>query len=136
SPYHVRGGSPDSVTRLYRSGPANGSPVAFQARVVTQFANGGSEEPPFSTPFPNVDVLDPLINRTVLFTLDQIDNTGRGYLQVRAVDGDRTGDIRIGDVTRDVADFEHQVPVNPLRSKIFTFYSNFNPGMLLESPAP
>jgi hypothetical protein len=55
SPYNVRGGSPDSVSRLYRSGPANGSPVAFQARVVTVFAQGGAEEPPFSTPFPNLD---------------------------------------------------------------------------------
>jgi hypothetical protein len=132
SPYKVRGGSPDSVTRLYRSGPANGSPVAFTARVVTLFANGGAEEPPFSTPFPNVDPLDPLVNRIVLFTLDQIDNTGRAYLQARAVDGDRTADIRIGDVTRDAAQFE--LTGNVLRSKIFTFYTNFNPGLLIESP--
>ncbi len=134
SPYRVRGGSPDSVSRLYRSGPPNGSPVAFQARLVTQFANGGAEEPPFSTPFPNVDPLDPLVNRTVLFTLDQVDNTGKAYLQVRAVDGDRTSDNRIGDVTRDAALFE--ATGNVLRSKIFTFFTNFQPGMLLESPTP
>lgn len=136
SPYQVRGGSPDSVSRLYRSGPANGSPVAFQARVVTQFANGGAEEPPFSTPFPNVNPLDPLVNRTVLFTLDQVDNTGKAFMQVRAVDGDRTSDNRIGDATRDAARFEAEDPDNPLRSKIFTFFTNFQPGMLLESPTP
>ncbi len=132
SPYSVRGGDPDSASRLYRSGPANGSPVAFQARVVTQFANGGAEEPPFSTAFPNVDVLDPLNNRSVLFTVDQVDNTGRSYMQVRAVDGDRTSDIRIGDVVRDAAQFERDG--NPLRSKIFTFYTNFKPGLQLISP--
>ncbi|MEP7029009.1 MAG: hypothetical protein ABI960_10475 [Candidatus Eisenbacteria bacterium] len=134
SPYSVRGGNPDSVSRLYRSGPANGSPVAFQARVVTQFANGGAEEPPFSTAFPNVDVLDPLNNQAVLFTVDQVDNTGRSYLQARAVDGDRTGDNRIGDVVRDAARFE--LEGNPLRSKIFTFYTNFKPGLQLFSPTP
>ena len=134
SPYALRGGSPDSVARLYRTGPANGSPVAFQARLVTQFAQGGSEEPPFTTPFPNLDPLDPLVNRTVLFIVDEIDGTGRAYLQMRAVDGDRTSDIRIGDVVRDAADFDNTG--NPLRSKIFTFYTNFQPGMQLLDPAP
>jgi hypothetical protein len=134
SPYRVRGGSPDSVSRLYRSGPANGSPVAFQARIVTVFAQGGSEEPPFTTPFPNVDPLDPLVNRTVLFTVDEVDGTGRAYLQMRAVDGDRTGDIRIGDVVRDTDTFDKTG--SPLRSKIFTFYTNFQPGLQLLDPAP
>lgn len=134
SPYRVRGGDPDSASRLYRSGPANGSPVAFVGRVVTKFAGGGSEEPPFSTPFPNVDPLDPLVNRTVLFTVDEVDNSGRGYMQIRAVDGDRTSDIRIGDVVNDALFFE--ATNNPLRSKIFTFYSNFQPGMMLISPTP
>jgi hypothetical protein len=134
SPYNVRGGDPDSASRLYRSGPPNGSPVAFVARVVTVFAQGGAEEPPFSTPFPNVDPLDPLVNRTVLFTEESVDGTGRGYLQVRAVDGDRTSDIRIGNVTQDVIDFERTG--NPLRSKVFTFYTNFNPGLALIDPTP
>ena len=134
SPYNVRGGDPDSVSRLYRSGPANGSPVAFQARLVSVFPQGGSEEPPFSTPFPNVDPLDPLVNRTVLFTVDQVDNTGRAYLQFRAVDGDRTGDIRIGDVVRDTERFD--ITGDVLRSKIFTFYTNFQPGIQLLDPAP
>jgi len=134
SPYKVRGGSPDSLSRVYRSGPANGSAVAFQARLVTQFANGGAEEPPFSTAFPNVDPLDPLNNPTVLYTVDQIEATGKAYLQFRAVDGDRTSDIRIGDVGRDAAIFE--LTGNPLRSKIFTFFTNFRPGMLLLSPTP
>jgi hypothetical protein len=134
SPYKVRGGDPDSIPRLYRSGPANGSPVAFQARLVTVFAQGGAEEPPFSTPFPNLDVLDPLNNPVVLYTLDEIDGTGRAYLQMRAVDGDRTSDIRIGNVTGDAALFEQTG--NPLRSKIFTFYTNFQPGMLLIQPLP
>ena len=134
SPYNVRGGSPDSLSRVYRSGPANGSAVAFQARVVTQFANGGAEEPPFSTAFPNVDPLDPLNNPTVLYTVDQVDGTGKAYMQFRAVDGDRTGDIRIGDVASNAALFE--LTGNPLRSKIFTFFTNFRPGMLLLSPTP
>ena len=134
SPYEVRGGSPDSVSRVYRSGPANGSPVAFQARLVTQFANGGAEEPPFTTPFPNLDPLDPLNNRTILYQVENIDQTGKGFLQMRAVDGDRTSDIRIGDVARDAAVFE--LTGNPLRSKIFTFFTNFRPGMLLISPTP
>jgi hypothetical protein len=133
SPYNVRGGDPDSISRIYQSGPPNGSPVAFQARLVTVFAQGGAEEPPFSTPFPNVDPLDPLVNRTILYTNESIDGTGRAYLQVRAVDGDRTSDIRVGDVVRDAADFE--ATNNPLRSKIFTFYTNFNPGLIVESPA-
>jgi hypothetical protein len=135
SPYAVRGGTPDNDTALvYRSGPANGSPVAFQARVVTQFANGGAEEPPFSTPFPNIDVLDPLNNFYILYQVENIDQTGKVFLQFRAVDGDRTSDIRIGDVARDAAVFE--LTGNPLRSKIFTFFTNFRPGMLLISPTP
>jgi hypothetical protein len=133
SPYRVRGGDPDSMSRIYQSGPANGSPVAFQARLVTVFSQGGSEEPPFSTPFPNVDPLDPLVNRTVLFTSEYVDGTGKSYLQFRAVDGDRVGDIRIGDVIRDAESFE--LTGNPLRSKIFTIYTNYQPGMMVESPA-
>ena len=134
SPYDVRGGSPDSIARVFQSGPANGSPVAFQARLVTALATGGEISPPFSTPFPNLDPLDPLNNRAILFTVDQINDTGRAYLQSRAVDGDRTSDIRIGDVTRDALAFE--LTGNPLRSKIFTVYTNFRPGMLLASPTP
>ena len=134
SPYDVRGGSPDSASRVFQSGPANGSAVAFQARVVTQFANGGAEEPPFSTAFPNMDPLDVLSNRAVLFTVDAVDATGKAFMQMRAVDGDRTSDIRIGDVARDALEFE--LTGNPLRSKIFTYQTNFRPGMLLISPTP
>jgi hypothetical protein len=130
----VPGGSPDSVARVFRSGPPNGSPVAFQSRLFTETAIGGAEETPFTTPFPNVDPLDPLNNRIVLLTIDEIDATGRAYLQVRAIDGDRTQDLRIGEPARDAARFE--LEGNPLRSKIFTFFTNFRPGMLLFSPTP
>ena len=134
SPYALKGGSPDSASRVFRSGPPNGSPVSFQARTFTETAIGGAEESPFTTPFPNVDPLDPLNNKIVLLTIDQINATGHSYLQVRAVDGDRTQDLRIGEVSRDALLFEQTG--NLLRSKIFTFNANFRPGMLLFSPTP
>jgi hypothetical protein len=132
SPYAVRGGSPDNPARLLQTGPPNGSPVAFQARIETQFANGGSEEPPFSTPFPNIDPLDPLNNSDVLFNVDQITGTGRAFVQMRAVDGDRVSDIRIGDIMREADSLAAHN--DPLRSKIFTFQTNYNPGVQIFSP--
>lgn len=129
SPYTIKG---QAVGRVFESGPPNGSPSTFRARVVTLFPNGGSELPPPSTPFPNFDVLDPLRNEAVIYTLDQITTTGRGYMQVFAVDGDRSADQRTGDPIRDVAEWDANG--NVLRSKILTFYTNFNPGLLVASP--
>jgi hypothetical protein len=130
SPYKLPGGgSPDSG-RVYQAGPANGSPIGFQARIQYALANGGGIDNPFSTEFPNIDPTDALFNNSVLFTVSQIDQTGRAYLQFRAVDGDHANDGRIGD-GRAV-----ESSLSPaLRSKLFTFYSNFNPGLLVISPA-
>jgi hypothetical protein len=131
SPYRLPGGNPDSA-RVYQAGPANGSPTGFQARVAYVFPNGGGLDNPFSTPFPNIDPFDALFNHSVLFTVDQINQTGDAYIQFRAVDGDRSSDNRIGQV---VAVYESASTSAALRSKIFKFYTNFNPGLLLVSPA-
>ena len=131
SPYNVRGGSPTSEYPVLRSGPQNGSPVAFQARLAIRPALGGAIQPPFTTPFPNVDPLDPLNNNAVLFQVERVEAAGDGLLQVRAVDGDRTSDIRIGDP------FQTNPPLPPaLRSKLLIFPINFNPGLAEISPAP
>ncbi len=131
SPYNVRGGSPTSAYPLLRSGPQNGSPVAFQGRLAIRPAGGGAIQPPFTTPFPNVDPLDPLNNDAVLFQVERIEAAGDGLLQVRAVDGDRTSDIRIGDP------FQSNPPLSPaLRSKLMIIPINFNPGLADISPAP
>ncbi len=132
SPYTIKG---TAVGRVFESGPPNGSPSTFRARVVAEFPNGSAEVPPLSTPFPNFDVLDPLRNEAILFVADQITNTGRGYLQALAVDGDRTGDTRTTEPIRDVLIWEAEGN-DALRSKILTFYANFQPGLLVFSPLP
>ncbi len=131
SPYTVRGGSETSEYPVLRSGPQNGSPVAFQARLAIKPAAGGAIQPPFTTPFPNVDPLDPLNNNAILFQVERVEAAGDGYLQVRAVDGDRTSDIRIGDP------LQTNPPLSTaLRSKLMIFPINFNPGLADISPAP
>ncbi len=132
SPYVIKGAQ---AGRVFQSGPPNGSPSTFRAHVVTLFPDGGSEAPPLSTPFPNFDFLDPGRNEAVLFTLDQITATGRGYLQALAVDGDRTLDGRTNDPIRNVAEWEAEGN-DAMRSKILTFYTNFNPGLLVPDPRP
>ncbi len=131
SPYAVRGGTPDNKYPVLRSGPQNGSPVAFQARMALETAEGGAVQPPFTTPFPNVDPLDPLNNNAVLFQIERVEASGRGFLQVRAVDGDRTSDTRIGDPLR-----EEPTLTPAMRSKLLVFPINFNPGLADISPAP
>jgi hypothetical protein len=130
SPYAVGGGSPTDTARVYRTGPPNGSPVAFQARIVNKFASGGQDNPPFVTPFPNKNFLDPSNNPVVLY-MGQVSSTGRSYLQARAVDGDRTPDIRIG---LPIAFVDGAGDAHPLRNKVLTFFTNFRPGLLIFSP--
>jgi len=129
SPYRIPGGSPDSA-RIFQSGPANGSPTGFQARIQYALANGGGLDNPFSTPFPNVDPFDALYNKSILYTVDQIDATGQGFLQFRAVDGDRASDLRIGDARGTY------LTLSPaLRSKVFRFVTNFSPELQVFSPS-
>lgn len=129
SPYAVRGGSPDHESPVLRSGPQNGSPVAFVARLY-RIGRGGAVEPGFSTPFPNFDQLDAFRNESVLFQVEKVE-TGIGYLQAKAVDGNRTSDDRIGNPF--LADTLATTPP-ALRSKFLKFYINFRPGLLTISP--
>jgi hypothetical protein len=130
SPYAVRGGTPDHESPVLRSGPQNGSPVAFQARLNRVKVVGGAVTPSFTTPFPNVDVLDPFENDAILFQVERVE-TGIGYMQVKAVDGNRTSDDRIGDPIRSDAELPAD---SPLRSKFLKFFVNFNPGLMTVSP--
>jgi hypothetical protein len=129
SPYNVRGGTPDNVFPVLRSGPLNGSPVSFQARLAFQSLTGGAIQQPFTTPFPNVDVLDPFGNPTVLFHVERVEAVGRGFVQIRAVDGNRTSDGRIGDP---VLETDHLSTA--MRSKVLTFFINHRPGLVTVSP--
>jgi hypothetical protein len=52
SPYRVRGGDPDSVSRLYRSGPAKAPRSPSRRGLVTCVRAGRIRGAPFSTPFP------------------------------------------------------------------------------------
>jgi hypothetical protein len=130
SPYAVRGGTPDHPSPVLRSGPLNGSPVAFQARFNLISVSGSPVQPSFSTPFPNVDVLDAFENKAILYQVERVES-GVALLQVKAVDGNRTSDDRIGDVFR--ADVELP-PGDPLRSKYLKFPINFKPGLMTISP--
>lgn len=129
SPYAVRGGTPDNPFPVLRSGPLNGSPVAFQARVAYKTLTGGAIQNPFTTPFPNVDVLDPFGNPTVLFHVEAVEQVGTGFVQIKAVDGNRTADDRIGDPVNETAGLSEA-----MRSKITTFPINFRPGLMTISP--
>jgi len=131
SPYAALGGSPDNPFPVLRTGPQNGSPVAFQARTSYRGAQGNTIENPFTTPFPNINPLDPNNNISVLFQVERVEGAGIVYLQSRAVDGDRTSDNRIGQPLNE----EPTMPA-ALRSKLLTFPVNFKPGLAEISPAP
>ncbi len=130
SPYTVRGGTPGNPFPVLRTGPQNGSPTSFLARLAYQTTTG-AVQPPFSTPFPNVDVLDPFSNPVVLFRVERVEAVGTGFLQARAVDGNLTSDSRIGDPLTETAGLPPA-----LRSKILTFPINFRPGLAFVSPMP
>src|SRR5688572_8921427 len=130
SPYFVKGGSPTHESPVLRNGPQNGSPSTFQARLNFVKAVGGAVTPSFTTPFPNYDVLDAFENRAILFQVERV-QTGTAYMQVKAVDGNRTSDDRIGDPIRS----DSELALNdPLRSKFLRFFVNFNPGLMTISP--
>ena len=130
SPYAVLGGSPASPFPVLRSGPQNGSPVAFRASMSLERATGGSVAGLIVTPFPNFDPLDSFKNEAVLFQIERVEGAGRGFLRVLAVDGDRTSDNRIGDPIRE------EPSMSPaLRSKLLVFPLNFNPGLAAITPA-
>jgi hypothetical protein len=130
SPYAVRGGTPTSPFPVQRTSPQNGSPTSFVARLAFQTTTGANQ-PPFSTPFPNFDLLDSFNNPVVLFRNDRVDVAGVGFLQARAVDGNLTSDIRIGDPLRETPDLSEA-----MRSKVLTFPINFRPGVAYVSPLP
>ena len=136
SPYGVPGGSPSDPERIFRTSGPNGSPVTFQARIEDEYANGGRNAGPFSTPFPNKDPRDPFNNNT-RFYVGSAGGTGRTFVYGRAVDGDRTNDGRIGDaILYTLAYDDGGTPFGgrALRSRILTFYSNYAP--YLEIPSP
>ncbi len=130
SPYAVLGGTPTNEFPVLRSGPQNGSPVAFRALVSLEKATGGAVAGLVATPFPNFDPLDPLKNEAVLYQVERMEGAGRGFLLPRAVDGDRTVDSRISDPIRDEPNLSLA-----LRSKLLVFPLNFNPGLAAISPA-
>ena len=137
SPYNVRGGTPDNVFPVLRSGPLNGSPVAFQARLAFKSLTGGAIQQPFTTPFPNIDVLDPFGNPTILFHVERVEAVGTGYAQIRAVDGNRTSDGRIGDPILETDGVLSNGELTPaMRSKVLSFLINFQPGLMTLSPMP
>ncbi len=129
SPYAVRGGTPDNPFPVLRSGPLNGSPVAFQGIVAYRKLVGGADGGTFATPFPNIDPVDAFRNPVILYHVERVELTGTGYVQIKAVDGNRTADDRIRDLLRDTAGLSP-----PLRSKVLTFPSNFKPGLVTVSP--
>lgn len=153
SPYVPRGNvnavAPEST--LFKVQPANGSPVAFQAKVFTRTPRGGGEDQPFTTPFPNANVLDPFFNPSINFAFREVRSTGLMYLFGRSVDGDRAVDGRIssqveavvdaGNIACDCdkngqnCDFEgNDTERCRLRTKIIVIPTNFNPGLLIVSP--
>ena len=129
SPYNVRGGTPDNPFPVLRSGPQNGSPVAFQARIAYLQVTGGAIQNPFTTPFPNVDVLDPFGNPVVLFHVERVEASGVGFVQIKAVDGNRTSDDRIGDPINEYNSLSPE-----LKSKLLVFPVNFKPGLRTITP--
>jgi hypothetical protein len=129
SPYDVLGGTPDNPFPVLRSGPLNGSPVAFMARIAYQRINGAAILNPWVTPFPNVDVLDPFGNPVVLYHVEDMRAAGVGYVQVRAVDGNRTSDDRIGDPVNEAPNLSEA-----MSSKLLIFQANFKPGLMTVSP--
>src|SRR5688572_354867 len=129
SPYAVRGGTPDHPSPVLRSGPLNGSPVAFQARLAYQRVTGGAIQTPFTTPFPNIDVLDPFGNPVILFHVERVDVAGTGFVQIKSVDGNRTSDDRVGDPINEISQM-----TEAMRSKVMTFPVNFKPGLMTISP--
>lgn len=130
SPYNVAGGTVDNEFPVLRNGPQNGSPSTFQTRLDVANAGGGGQQGTFSVPFPNYDRLDFFENRQILYRNEQVDQAGLFYLAARAVDGNRTSDLRVRDPIVDSG----KNSTDALRSKVLKFPVNFRPGIQTLSP--
>ena len=138
SPYSVRvdGFAFDTTgAPLLKKGPPNGSPIGFRIYVpVWQYPVGPLGALPLSQLYPLDEALS--VPERHVFGYVPMQQSGRAYAVVQAVDGNGRVDARIQNPKQIVDDYEAgNTSLAPLRSRILTFYVNRAPYLQTWQPA-
>lgn len=138
SPYSVEVGDLGvGLGRVGMPGPANGSPIGFEFRIINRLVvTGGRNNPAWSLTYPNFNPLNPAFQPEVNFEAI-IDHTGDSYAQLRSVDGNNGKDNRIRDPLQyiEMYDAGEQDRIDrSLRTKVFRWFTNYNPYYMMDHP--
>lgn len=142
SPYRAKVGvDPNKpVGPVTTAGPANGSPVAFRAQVLTVQLDGNPARPSETTSFPVFDIAS-VYHSPHILPYAGMSYSGTAYAYAIAEDGDGTVDRRLmrvsgrQDSVAYYADVLHLPAAQAVRSKILKFYVNHAPFLKTADPA-
>ena len=139
SPYAVLTSNPPPDPKdkpIAVPGPANGSPIGLEFRIVTELTTGVPQTPSFTEIYPNFDPLSPSFRPEIYFTVPyspQGGFTGKSFAQVRSVDGNTGRDHRIRNPREYIYNYNNGVlsPADTvLRRLVINWFSNYNPYFL------
>lgn len=114
-------------------GPANGSPIGSEFRIIKRFINRARNNPSWSVIHPSFDPLRPGFKPDVVFE-EKPEITAEWFAQARSVDGNLGKDRRIRDALQFFDAFGDDMPPHPLRRLVIHFHSNFNPFFITDKP--
>jgi len=148
SPYQVLTSTPPPADKgiVAIPGPANGSPVGVEYRIITELITGVPQTPSFTEIYPNFDPLSPSYRPELYFTVPYFPGagfTGKSFAQVRSVDGNLGRDHRIRNPREYIYNYNNGslAPSDTvLRRLVLNWFSNYNPYFLTDvvgfSPTP
>jgi len=148
SPYQVLTSTPPPTDKgiVAIPGPANGSPVGVEYRIITELITGVPQTPSFTEIYPNFDPLSPSYRPEMYFTVPYFPGagfTGKSFAQVRSVDGNLGRDHRIRNPREYIYNYNNGslAPSDTvLRRLVLNWFSNYNPYFLPQisgfSPTP
>src|SRR5262249_12965092 len=119
-------------------GPANGSPIGVEFRIVTELTTGVPQTPSFTEIYPNFDPLSPSFRPELYFTVPYTPQggfTGKSFAQVRSVDGNTGRDHRIRNPREYIYNYNNGTlsPADTvLRRLVINWSSNYNPYFLTD----
>jgi len=142
SPYSVPVSitTPPSACTVGVPGPANGSPVGLEFRIIRELVTTQPQTPTFSEVYPNFDPLAPSFRPEIYFTEPFSPTggfTGTSFAQVRSVDGNNGRDHRIRNAREYIKNYNageltpEEVVLRPL---VMNWFSNFNPYFMPDVP--
>jgi hypothetical protein len=119
-------------------GPANGSPIGVEFRIISELITGVPQTPSFTEIYPNFDPLSPSFRPELYFTVPyspQGGFTGKSFAQVRSVDGNTGRDHRIRNPRDYIYGYNNGTlaPADTvLRRLVMNWFSNYNPYFLTQ----